>query len=451
MIALAVGNLYNFQPKAENQGFREDQIRCDSEQMQRQWGYWCWWWLCMCITIGSTSVYLLLAHSTTSHARDDFAQGTHFRTICWRLIGTALMVGGLQEFMLLGICFCPRQQFVCIMGWRYNLTTCVSCARCCVCAPKILPWRFPRYGILFDIQCFEGMKAYHGVDGQVRLFRPNLNVKRFNKSCARLAMPTVEPEDFIKWYGFELLSIVCVLLRCWLWCVGWYVSLGQIRWESPSDGMWVELRIPSRAALHTSAFCWYALNSLTSLVNVDRDWIPHERGMSLYIRPTMIATTPLLGVAPPSDARMFVILSPAGAYYDEGFKPIRILADTTHCRAWPGGIGIVVHLINICIHVTVCTCILYLCVCVSVTDCIATDRIVYLIYFLVFCMYIPVLVVDWNSRCRGCKSRWQLRANDCSTGVVWMHCGDVSIFARSESFPSICWLRLISKSIHRQL
>jgi branched-subunit amino acid aminotransferase/4-amino-4-deoxychorismate lyase len=47
----------------------------------------------------------------------------------------------------------------------------------------------------------------------------------------------------------------------------------------------------------------------------------------MYIRPTMIATQKTLGVSATSAAKLFVILSPVGAYYSGGFKPIRLLAD----------------------------------------------------------------------------------------------------------------------------
>lgn len=124
----------------------------------------------------------------------------------------------------------------------------------------------------YGLECFEGMKAYHGQDGEVRLFRPWLNVKRFNKSSVRFAMPTVDEDQF---------------MAC-----------------------------------------------LKDLVNLDRAWIPKERGYSMYLRPTMIATTPFLGVAPPQDARLMILQSPVGAYYDGGFKPIRILADEYHVRSW---------------------------------------------------------------------------------------------------------------------
>lgn len=101
---------------------------------------------------------------------------------------------------------------------------------------------------------------------------------------------------------------------------------------------------------------------LMDLLEMEKDWIPEGRGYSMYIRPTMIGTSPALGVGPAKwDARarsslstelahsrsccccrqamMFTILSPVGSYYAGGFQPVRVLADTDHVRAWPGGTG----------------------------------------------------------------------------------------------------------------
>ena len=50
----------------------------------------------------------------------------------------------------------------------------------------------------YALECFEGMKCYKGVDGGIRLFRPDLNIARFNRSSDRLALPTVDPKEFQK-------------------------------------------------------------------------------------------------------------------------------------------------------------------------------------------------------------------------------------------------------------
>ena len=75
------------------------------------------------------------------------------------------------------------------------------------------------------------------------------------------------------------------------------------------------------------------------LVNLDKDWIPSGEGYSLYIRPTVIASHSVLGLAAPESILLYVICSPVGPYYKTGFDPIKLTADTQFVRAWPGGTG----------------------------------------------------------------------------------------------------------------
>ncbi|ORX37110.1 putative branched-chain-amino-acid aminotransferase 2 [Kockovaella imperatae] len=124
---------------------------------------------------------------------------------------------------------------------------------------------------------FEGMKAYRNEDGTVRLFRPDKNMARLNRSASRIALPAFDGE-----------------------------ALSQL---------------------------------IQKLVLMDSEWIPKEKGYSLYIRPTMIGTQNALGVGPSSDALLFVICSPVGPYYASGFKPVQLLASTKYVRAAPGGTG----------------------------------------------------------------------------------------------------------------
>ena len=75
------------------------------------------------------------------------------------------------------------------------------------------------------------------------------------------------------------------------------------------------------------------------LVKLDKDWIPSGEGYSLYIRPTVIASHSVLGLAAPESILLYVICSPVGPYYKTGFDPIKLTADTQFVRAWPGGTG----------------------------------------------------------------------------------------------------------------
>lgn len=129
----------------------------------------------------------------------------------------------------------------------------------------------------YAFECFEGMKAYKDKDGNVRLFRPDKNMARLNKSAARIALPTFEPTSFI-----ELIS---------------------------------------------------------KFTKLDSRFIPNQRGYSLYLRPTMIGTQKTLGVGPPGSALLYVIASPVGPYYPTGFKAVSLEATDYAVRAWPGGVG----------------------------------------------------------------------------------------------------------------
>ncbi|KAF9560206.1 branched-chain amino acid aminotransferase II [Agrocybe pediades] len=124
---------------------------------------------------------------------------------------------------------------------------------------------------------FEGMKAYKDPEGKIRMFRPDMNMKRMNTSAHRIALPQFDGTAL-----FELIK---------------------------------------------------------ELVRLDKNWIPTEPGHSLYVRPTLIGTQKAIGVGPPNEALLFVILSPAGPYYPEGFKPIALYGTTEFVRAAPGGTG----------------------------------------------------------------------------------------------------------------
>jgi branched-chain amino acid aminotransferase len=124
---------------------------------------------------------------------------------------------------------------------------------------------------------FEGLKAFRGKDGKIRLFRPQKHVERLHTTAGRMCIPVLDPE---------------LVLRSW-----------------------------------------------TTLVDVDREWVPSAVGTSLYIRPTIIASEAFLGVRPAKEYLYYVILSPVGAYYPEGINPVKIKVCHDQVRAVPGGIG----------------------------------------------------------------------------------------------------------------
>ncbi len=129
----------------------------------------------------------------------------------------------------------------------------------------------------YSQEIFEGLKAYKGPDGETLLFRPEANAQRLNRSAARVCMPQIPEEDF--------------------------------------------------------------LAILKELLTAEERWVPSTPGTSLYIRPTMIATEPALGVHPSSEYIFYVILSPVGAYFKEGFKPVSLFVEDTYARAVVGGVG----------------------------------------------------------------------------------------------------------------
>ncbi|MHB8709757.1 MAG: branched-chain amino acid aminotransferase [Desulfuromonadales bacterium] len=126
-------------------------------------------------------------------------------------------------------------------------------------------------------EIFEGLKAFRRDDGRLALFRAADNVRRFNRSAARMCMPEVDEAFFHE--------------------------------------------------------------AIRQLVKLEADWVPRTAGTSLYIRPTMIATDPYLGVKPSDTYLCYVILSPVGAYYKGGFSPVKIWISDEHVRSAPGGTG----------------------------------------------------------------------------------------------------------------
>jgi len=126
-------------------------------------------------------------------------------------------------------------------------------------------------------EIFEGMKAYWGVDDQIRLFRPIENMKRMNQSAVKASLPEFDNNELVK-------------------CI-------------------------------------------KELVRVDEQWVPRSQKSTLYLRPTMIGTEASLGVATTKEAHLFVITGPVGPYYPTGLKPVSLYADPKYVRAWPGGAG----------------------------------------------------------------------------------------------------------------
>ncbi len=126
-------------------------------------------------------------------------------------------------------------------------------------------------------EIFEGQKAYRSAKGEILMFRPQENARRLNHSLRRMCMPAI-PEDVI-------MEAECELLK------------------------------------------------------VEKRWVPGVKGASLYIRPTVIGTEAALGIKPSSEYLFYIILSPVGPYFKEGFNPVSLWVSETYSRAGNGGTG----------------------------------------------------------------------------------------------------------------
>ncbi len=129
----------------------------------------------------------------------------------------------------------------------------------------------------YSQEVFEGQKAYQSSRGEILMFRPRENARRFNLSLQRLCMPEIDESQF--------LEAECELLK------------------------------------------------------LEKRWIPTQKGASLYIRPAMIGTEPALGIKASSEYLFFIILSPVGPYFKEGFNPVSLCVSDTYARAGGGGTG----------------------------------------------------------------------------------------------------------------
>jgi branched-chain amino acid aminotransferase len=127
--------------------------------------------------------------------------------------------------------------------------------------------------------CFEGLKAFRHADGQIVLFRPEMNAARFRRSAARLAIPEIDEAFFMQ--------------------------------------------------------------AVRALVENERNWVPGEPGC-LYVRPTVMGVEPSLGVKASNEYIFFVLTLPSGSYFKgmaKGPGSVDVLVSTSVNRAGHGGTG----------------------------------------------------------------------------------------------------------------
>lgn len=127
-------------------------------------------------------------------------------------------------------------------------------------------------------ECFEGMKAFEGKDGQVRLFRPEENAKRMQDTCDGIMMPQLPTDKF--------------------------------------------------------------LEAVELVIKLNKRFIPpYESGASLYIRPLLIGLGQQIGVKPSNEYAFVLFVSPVGPYFKEGFRPTPMAIMRGYDRAAPLGTG----------------------------------------------------------------------------------------------------------------
>lgn len=125
--------------------------------------------------------------------------------------------------------------------------------------------------------CFEGLKAYRTEDGRIVTFRPDLNARRMEDSAKRLEMPIFPKDRFVE--------------------------------------------------------------AVTKVVQANKDFVPpYGSGGTLYIRPYMFGSNPVIGVKPADEYQFRVFSTPVGPYFSGGVKPITICVSDFD-RAAPHGTG----------------------------------------------------------------------------------------------------------------
>ena len=127
---------------------------------------------------------------------------------------------------------------------------------------------------------FEGLKAYRGEDGKIRVFRVEKNAERLISSARRTCMAPVPVEMFCE--------------------------------------------------------------AVERVVKANEDWVPpFGTGATLYIRPLLIGSGPQIGVAPASEYTFIVMVVPVGAYYKGGLQAVKAAIVDEYDRAAPRGTGMV--------------------------------------------------------------------------------------------------------------
>ena len=127
-------------------------------------------------------------------------------------------------------------------------------------------------------EIFEGMKAFRGRDGKIRIFRPDENAQRIQRSARGVMMEPIPTDKF--------------------------------------------------------------LEMVEKAVRLNERFVPpYESGSSLYIRPVEVGITPRVGVRPADEYTLIIFVTPVGPYFKDGFKPTKVAVFREYDRAAPCGTG----------------------------------------------------------------------------------------------------------------
>jgi len=147
-----------------------------------------------------------------------------------------------------------------------------------ITSSEYIPMHMAATSLHYGQEAFEGMKAYMGKDGKIRIFRWRDNAKRMENSAIGIKLAVV-PEDLF----------------------------------------------------HTA---------IVKVIQLNKRFIPpYGTGATLYIRPLLIGTGAEVGVKPSSEYMFMVFVTPVGPYFKEGFKPGNMVICRDHDRAAPLGTG----------------------------------------------------------------------------------------------------------------
>ncbi len=131
---------------------------------------------------------------------------------------------------------------------------------------------------------FDGYKAFRGLDGEARIFRPDMNARRLHDSCRRLCIPIMEADEFLE----------------------------------------------------------IIIQATRQLIELDHGWLPSQWGHSLYVRPLVIGTEATLEVRAATSYRFMIMTSPVGSYFTNLQKGVSLRVEDRFTRAASvGGLGAV--------------------------------------------------------------------------------------------------------------